>query len=117
MIRGAVIGVPPNFNDFHLDGARLNIVLPRGSDAVVDFDSQTAEQSGMAVDTISGISHSGPEGYFGVPLGSTETASAAVAAEAIGFLDGPAANVFAPFRLPNLLDEDDRAAIDAVVPG
>ena len=117
IIRGAVTTIPPIFTAFYLSGARLNTVLPRGSDAVVDFDSQTASQSGMAVDTVFGVSHSGPEQYFGVQPGSTETASTGVAAEAIGFLDGPGPNVFAPFRLPTLLSQNERAAIDAVVPG
>jgi pimeloyl-ACP methyl ester carboxylesterase len=99
-----------------------SVVLPRGSDGVVDFESQTAAQpEGGVVSTVTiDVSHSGPEFLSGVPTNSTETGSPEVATEAIVYLDqtliGPVLT-FGSFRLPFLLGDSDRDAIDKVVPG
>lgn len=117
LIRGAVTGVPFIFQPYYLTGDRLSVVLPKGSDGVVDFDSQTAAQVSPIVETAAGsISHAPPESQFGVDAGATETKSATVAVAAVAALDGNGSN-FGPFKLPALLSDARKAAIDAVVPG
>jgi pimeloyl-ACP methyl ester carboxylesterase len=98
-----------------------SVVLPRGSDGVVDFESQTAGQAeGSMVSTVPiDVSHSGPEILFGVSTHYTETQYPEVAAEAINYLDQPLIGplmTFGSFRLPTLLGDSDRNAIDNVVP-
>ncbi|MHA3770406.1 DUF7453 family protein [Verrucomicrobiota bacterium sgz303538] len=94
---------------------RGNVVLPRGSDGVVDLDSQEggngSKTSHLGFDT----SHSPPELVFGVGPDQTETRDSAVAARVVTLLDGSPDN-FGPFELPALLGDDRQYDIDDEVP-
>lgn len=104
---------------------RGDVVLQgRGSDAIVDFDSQGGG-SGTPSSYLPApsLAHADAEAYgfnltlelFGVLAGATQTASASMGQRVIGLLDGPA-SAFGPFVLPSLLDADRRAEIDGAIP-
>jgi hypothetical protein len=104
------------------------LLLPRGSDGVVDFDSQGAGV-GTAGTIIANtpaapadISHAdstyGPFGIvelFGVRPGNSQTSDVRVGLAVHGLLDAPDSS-FGPFVLPTLLFPDEQALVDSLVP-
>ncbi len=117
-------GEPPSplncANPYSIMGLELclpfvgSILLPRGSDGVVDFDAMVGGPSTKQT-TITGlnISHSGPEILFGVGPGSTATQNSEVADHAIALLDG-SETAFGPFINPIPLDSVRKAQIDTL---
>ncbi len=97
---------------------RRDILLPAGSDGVVDYQSQGAgadSTTGMFVDD---LSHSPPTDVFFGPFlgaGKTETSDAGAGFEVAAALEGDRA--FGPFHLPIRLSANDRLAVDTIVPG
>ncbi len=97
------------------------VVLPRGSDGVVDYDSEGAGISGDSPL----ISELGNDNIvhadswpllFGVWFGHSETTWSPVATEVVKLLDGPTI-WFDPFPLPPALSADLKKTIDSVMPG
>jgi pimeloyl-ACP methyl ester carboxylesterase len=103
--------------DVHTRG---DVLLPHGSDGVVDFQSQGGGNGTMET-TITGTDIAHMEfrlwgifvPLFGVPAGLTETEYSSVAEKVKDLLSGPA-NKFGPFFLPDLLT--DASKYDALVP-
>lgn len=82
------------------------VLLPRGSDGVVDFDSIGGGPGNALTDILSpDIAHSGPEWLFGVAPDSTATANPDVATSVIEHLDNPS-SLFGEFRAPDLLSAE-----------
>jgi hypothetical protein len=98
-----------------LQPLRGNVVLPRGSDGVVDLDSQEGGTGSKTSLLGFDRSHSTPEELFGVDADRTETRDSFVADRVVSLLDGPASN-FGPFMLPTLLDANRKTEIDFEVP-
>jgi pimeloyl-ACP methyl ester carboxylesterase len=95
---------------------RGEAVLPRGSDGIVDFDSQVAGNQGrMNVTPLLGfdITHADAFGFlFGVGAGESETTDSRVASVVRNLLDGSDSD-FGPFILPTRLY--DSRPIDRVL--
>ena len=104
----------PNTNLF-----RGEIVLPRGSDGVVDFDSEEAgiQSAAANISDLAGfdISHADAFPIFGVLPDQSETTFAPVATEVIRLLNG-SPTLFDKFSLPPTLPPSLRNAIDSIVP-
>jgi uncharacterized repeat protein (TIGR03803 family) len=104
----------PNTNLF-----RGEIVLPRGSDGVVDFDSEGAgiQSAAANISDLAGfdISHADAFPIFGVLPDQSETTFAPVATEVIRLLNG-SPTLFDKFSLPPTLPPSLRNAIDSIVP-
>jgi len=93
--------------------SRGKIVIPLGSDGVVDYASQFGGSiSGDLQGT--NIAHSPPTWAFGVAVGDTVTANVALGSYVAGLLAGPDAS-FGPFVLQPI-DPLLKGKIDAVVP-
>jgi uncharacterized repeat protein (TIGR03803 family) len=94
--------------------SRGKILLPKGSDGVVDFDSQGGG-AGTPVAPIYSpdLAHSPPELLFSVSGGQTQTKHPFVAQRVIELLDGPA-TAFGSFVIPPLLT--DPTNVDSLVP-
>lgn len=91
-----------------------SIILPRGSDGIVDFDSMSGGPATKCT-TITGrdISHCPPELIFGVSPDSTATRSGEVAKRVATLLDGPDL-AFGQFENPANLDPVRKAQIDVL---
>ena len=98
------------------------VLLPRGSDGVVDFDSQgggsgtpgtTFTNSRALPDNIAHIDK--PAWFFGVSGGQGQPTSTQVADKVIALLNGPTNN-FGAFQVPVPLPQTEEAVIDALVP-
>lgn len=105
------------FLGLNSDGGSM--VLPRGSDGIVDFDSMGGLGEGQPVPpnvfTLAPrhiVSHSGPEALFSeVPSGppaAGQTTSVEVAQHVIGALDQTNGAVFDSFTVPQLLNDTVR---------
>ncbi len=97
-------------------------LLPRGSDGIVDFDSQTGGMGTVGeiitntIDTPVNITHANvlPQ-FFGVGDGQSETSDPRVASIVTNLLAGPT-NAFGPFILPKLLSANQQALVDSLIP-
>lgn len=91
---------------------RKSVLLPLGSDAVVDLESQGGgggtKQTTMLLQI---IAHS--DNFFGVA--SAQTKNSNVGQCVLGLLDGPASN-FGPFYNPTSLSQQRKTEIDRIVP-
>jgi len=94
---------------------RGNLFLPRGSDGVVDFDSQGAG-AGTIVTTVTNynISHAEQLLLFGI-FPASQTSSYIVANEVTTLLDGSVSQ-FGPFVLPAPVSNATRDLIDSLTP-
>jgi triacylglycerol esterase/lipase EstA (alpha/beta hydrolase family) len=115
-----IFGVPLCYSATGLSGrvsgqnySRGDVVIPLGSDGVVDFASQFA---GAGAGDLQGtnISHSGPYYVFGVTPHDTVTVSATIGSHVADLLNGPSEN-FGSFNLQPI-DQGIEAQIDAIVP-
>jgi uncharacterized repeat protein (TIGR03803 family) len=97
-------------------------LLPRGSDGIVDFDSQgggmgtsgkvIANTPAMPVNIV----HADKlPSLFGVGSGQSEASDSRVASIVTNLLSGPT-NAFGAFVLPKLLSANQRALVDSLVP-
>jgi len=95
------------------------LLIPRGSDGVVDTVSQGGGP-GTPVDYYDdvNIAHANPLNLaplaFGVPANATETASADIGEEVATLLSG-SANRFGPFKLPIIISDSDKSLYDALI--
>jgi pimeloyl-ACP methyl ester carboxylesterase len=106
---------------------RGQILLPRGSDGVVDFVSEGGGNGTKTTTLASDISHmeaplnAVPSTWppflklFGILPGHTQTHFADVASSVVKLLNGPT-NAFGPFILPSLLTTADKATYEPLVP-
>ncbi len=96
-----------------------SVILPRGSDGIVDFDSmgalgpnQAAPANIYSLPTTSFVSHSGPAALFSAypngPFAIGQVASPEVAAHVHGALEQTNGAVFGKFVVPQLLSETVR---------
>ncbi|HTB85921.1 MAG TPA: Ig-like domain-containing protein [Candidatus Sulfotelmatobacter sp.] len=98
------------------------VVLPNGSDGVVDFEGQcggvgTTNRyiSSPDIAHADSTSLNGNFELFGVPPQQSDTTYPLVAQNVIALLDGPA-SFFGPFKIPQLLSSQRESEIDDVVP-
>ena len=100
----------PSKND-----TRGSIVLPQGSDGVVDTESASVgrEGEGATVSTLPNTSHSGPLFFFGAE--KSETGSSGSGAVVRGIING-ATSKFSSFEIPALASEARKKDIDSVIP-
>ena len=95
--------------------SRGTIVIPSGSDGVVDYTSEYAGSLSNKASSIQGdISHSPPTWVFGVSVGNTATTNAA-AGDLVANLFNGSAGEFGPLYLQPI-DPALQAQIDGIVP-
>lgn len=102
---------------------RGGILLPRGTDGIVDFDSMGAGirtlNTGIVSDILGhNITHADVAPLlrpFGVSAGQSETTHQEVALEVVRLLDGPK-DRFGAFPLPPRLSDALKVSIDSIVP-
>lgn len=92
--------------------SRGQVIIPDGSDGVVDYLSQGGGWLTPLTPVGMDIAHADMGLLFGVPAGQSQTTSAEVADTAASLLEGPE-NRFGPFRLPSLLTNGDRQRFEA----
>lgn len=95
------------------------VVIPKGSDGVVDLDAQGDKYNGSSVITTNltgNILHADMFPLlFGAFYNQSETTFWPVASTILTLLNGPA-STFGPFEPPSRLSADDRGRIDSVLP-
>jgi hypothetical protein len=92
---------------------RRQILLPLGSDGVVNVDSQTAGNPPSSVIPSDDISHAPPFRLFGVAQDESQTHSHQLAIETEGLLNGSASN-FGMFSLPGPTTVPSKADVDSI---
>jgi len=91
---------------------RKSVLLPFGSDAVVDLTSQAGGDGTKSTTILSeNIAHS--DDFIG--LTSAQTQSATVAQRVVELLEGPDSN-FGRYYRPNNLSDERKRAIDEIIP-
>jgi pimeloyl-ACP methyl ester carboxylesterase len=125
-------GAPPNSNFFQnplmyqilglwfpsgsAGKSRGQVLLPNGSDGVVDYSSEIGGSNSFSTTiTDNDIAHADIPLLFGVPPGQSQTTSAEVAGMVGSLLNGPTNN-FGAFQIPTLLTPADLQAYRALLP-
>ncbi len=94
---------------------RGEILIPSGSDGLVDFAGASGRAGTKTSYPFSNVSHSSPELLFGVPANYTQTAYASVGAQVTYLLNGPDSN-FGPFILPDPISKETFSAYNQIIP-
>jgi pimeloyl-ACP methyl ester carboxylesterase len=97
---------------------RGQVLLPEGSDGIVDYESQLGGAGTPSASIDIGrvdIAHADEPDLFATAPGMSQTKAPDVASVVIARLDGPA-SAFGAFMLPSQLPVTQRNAIDALVP-
>ena len=109
-----------HLNDLMLVGpyannTRGNILIPKGSDGVVDLVSQGEEAGTQDSYDFELIAHAIGGWLFRVGPNDTETASASVGYDVAALLKGPVSR-FGPFVLPQIISQADKDKYNAIIP-